>query len=170
MIGVDDDDTYSLDCCVFSIALNVFSLPVLKIRFVIVEIYSFVDITDPIDEVWSLWEVNRLVNSGVTDEMEPVFKVVTVFVDTSFVCSVEYTVDWSSMDVTTVEVTVDNVTENVSTVVGLKVIIVVSLVDSIDDEDAEEYSVEVETSSFVVAIVLVKDSVVSKFAVDNTDV
>ena len=160
---VDANDKYSLDC-------GVFSPLVLEIPFVAVEIYSFVDISDPIDEVRSLWVVKRVVNIDVSDEIELVFTVVAVTVDSSFACWVEYSVDSSNMDVTTVEVTVDNVTEDVSAVVALKVTIVVCLVDINNDEDRVEYSVEVETSSLVVVIVLVKDSVVPKLSVDTADV
>ena len=109
-------------------------------------------------------------NIDFSDENEPLFNVVTVIVDTSFVCSVEDSVDSTNMDVTTVEVTVDNVSEDVSAAAGIKVTMVVSLVDMSDDDDRDEYSAEVDTSSFVVVTILVKVSVVSNLAVDTADV
>ncbi len=45
-----------------------------------------------------------------------------------------------------------------------------AVVDITDDEDKEEYSVEVETCSFVVVKVLVKDSVDSELVVDTAGV
>jgi hypothetical protein len=63
------------------------------------------------------------------------------------------------MDETTVEVRTDKVSEDISAVV-----------DITDDEDKEEYSVEVESCSFVVVKVLVKDSVDSELVVDTAGV
>jgi hypothetical protein len=63
------------------------------------------------------------------------------------------------MDATTVEVRTDNVSENIS-----------ALVDVSDDEDKEEYTVEVETCSLVVVKVLVKDSVDSELVLDTAGV
>ncbi len=44
------------------------------------------------------------------------------------------------------------------------------VVDISDDEDKEEYSVEVESCSFVVVKVLVKDSVYSELVLDTAGV
>jgi hypothetical protein len=44
------------------------------------------------------------------------------------------------------------------------------VVDIIDDGDKEEYSVEVESCSFVVVKVLVKDSVYSELVIDTAGV
>ncbi len=57
------------------------------------------------------------------------------------------------------EVRTDNVSENIS-----------ALVDVSDDEDKEEYTVEVETCSLVVVKVLVKDSVDSELVLDTAGV
>ncbi len=63
------------------------------------------------------------------------------------------------MDATTVEVRTDNVSEDISAVVDIS-----------DDEDKEEYSVEVESCSFVVVKVLVKDSMDSELVLDTAGV
>jgi hypothetical protein len=63
------------------------------------------------------------------------------------------------MDATTVEVRTDKVSDDISVVV-----------DIIDDGDKEEYSVEVESCSFVVVKVLVKDSVYSELVLDTAGV
>jgi hypothetical protein len=62
------------------------------------------------------------------------------------------------MDATTVEVRTD-VSDDISVVVDIS-----------DDEDKEEYSVEVESCSFVVVKVLVKDSVYSELVLDTAGV
>jgi hypothetical protein len=63
------------------------------------------------------------------------------------------------MDATTVEVRTDNVSEDIS-----------ALVDVSDDEDKEEYTVEVETCSLGVVKVLVKDSMDSELVLDTAGV
>jgi hypothetical protein len=63
------------------------------------------------------------------------------------------------MDPTTVEVRTDNVSEDISAVVDISA-----------DSDKDEYSVEVERSSFVVVKVLVKYPVDSEFLLDTTGV
>jgi hypothetical protein len=83
-------------------------------------------------------------------------------VDNSFVYPVEEGVwydDSSDIDATTVEVPIDNVSEDLSAVVDIS-----------DDEDKEEYSVEVESCSLVVVKVLVKNSVDSELVVDTTGI
>ncbi len=147
---------------VSSMVGNVVSLLVLEIPFVVVEINWLVDRSDSIDEVWSLCELNRVVSIDVSDEIDSLVNVVTVTVDNWLVCSVEEGVwydDWSDMDATTVEVRTDKVSDDISVVV-----------DIIDDGDKEEYSVEVESCSFVVVKVLVKDSVYSELVLDTAGV
>jgi hypothetical protein len=83
-------------------------------------------------------------------------------VDNSFVCPVEEGVwydDSSDIDATTVEVPIDNVSEDLSAVVNIS-----------DDEDKEEYSVEVTSCSFVVLKVLVNNSVDSELVLDTTGI
>jgi hypothetical protein len=63
------------------------------------------------------------------------------------------------MDATAVEVRTDSVSDDISVVVDIS-----------DDEDKEEYSVEVESCSFVIVIVLVKDSVDSELVPDAAGV
>jgi hypothetical protein len=62
------------------------------------------------------------------------------------------------MNATTVEVRTD-VSDDISVVVDIS-----------DDEDKEEYTVEVESCSFVVVKVLVKDSVYSELVIDTAGV
>jgi len=63
------------------------------------------------------------------------------------------------MDATTVEVRTDNVSEDISRVVDVS-----------DDEDKDEYSVEVERCSFVVIKVLVNGSVGSELVLNTAGV
>ncbi len=151
---VDDNDEYSLDA-------NVFSLLVLEIPDDIVEINGLVDSSDSIDVVWSFWELNRVVNTDVSDEISSLFPVVADAVDNVLVCSAVESVwcnDATGSDVTTVEVksTISSV------VVGLRVFIVVPLVDIGKDEDREEYSVELIRFSIAVEMELDKSSVYSE--------
>jgi hypothetical protein len=98
----------------------------------------------------------------VSDPIDSLFNVVTVTVDNWLVCSIEDGVwydDCSDTDATTVEVRTDNVSEDISAVADIS-----------DDEDKEEYSVEVETCSFVVVKVLVKDSVDFELVLDTAGV
>ncbi len=147
---------------VSSMVGDVVSLLVLEIRFVVVGINWVVDSSDSTDEVWSRCELNTVVNIDVSGEIDSVFNVVTVTVDNSFVYPVEEGVwydDSSDIDATTVEVPIDNVSEDLSAVVDIS-----------DDEDKEEYSVEVASCSLVVVKVLVKNSVDSELVVDTTGI
>ncbi len=156
------NDKYSPALDVSSTLRNVVSILVIEIPFVVVEIYSVVDSSDSTDEVWSPCELKRVLSIDVSDGIDSLFNVVIVTVDNPFVCPVEegvwYDDSWD-MDATTVEVRTDNVSENIS-----------ALVDVSDDEDKEEYTVEVETCSLVVVKVLVKDSVDSELVLDTAGV
>ncbi len=76
-----DNDEYSLDA-------NVFSLLVLEVPDDIVEINGRVDSSDSIDVVWSFWELNRVVNTDVSDEISSLFPVVADAVVNEFICSI----------------------------------------------------------------------------------
>jgi hypothetical protein len=65
---------------------------VFEIPIFVVEINGVVDSCDSMDEVWSLWELNGVVNTEVSDEIDALFNLVTVTVDNWFVCSVEESV------------------------------------------------------------------------------
>ncbi len=86
VICVEDNDKYSPVLDVSSIVRNVVSLLVLEIPFVVVEINSVLVSSDSIDEVWSLCELNRLVNIEVSDEIDSVFDEVPVATDNSSRC------------------------------------------------------------------------------------
>ncbi len=147
---------------VSSMVGDVVALFVLEIPFVVVGINWVVDSSDSTDVVWSRCELNTVVNIDVSGEIDSVINVVTVTVDNSFVCPVEEGVwydDSSDIDATTVEVPIDNVSEDLSAVVNIS-----------DDEDKEEYSVEVTSCSFVVLKVLVNNSVDSELVLDTTGI
>ena len=148
---VDDNDKDSLDCGVFSIVLNIFSL-------LLVEINSVVVRSDSTDEVWSLWVLKGVVNIDVSEDIKSACAVVLDAADNVLVCSIEENVegnDTTDMVVTTVEVDASNS----SVVVEIKVFIVVPSVDITIGEDEDEYSVELIRSSFAVDIELNMDSV-----------
>jgi hypothetical protein len=81
-----DNDKYSPVLDVSSMVPNVVSLLVLEIPFVVVEINWAVDRSDSIDEVWSLWEFNAVVNTEVSDEIDSLFDEVLVAMDNSSRC------------------------------------------------------------------------------------
>jgi hypothetical protein len=85
---VDDDDRYSLEVDAISVPLIVFSLVLLEIAFVVVEINWLVDNSDSTDEVRSFCELNGVVNIDVFDEIDWLFPVVADAVDNGFVCSI----------------------------------------------------------------------------------
>jgi hypothetical protein len=86
VICVDDNDKCSPVLDVFSMVCNVVSLLVLEIPFVVVEINWVVDSCDSIDEVWSLCELNRVVNIEVSDEIDSLLEEVPVAMDNSCRC------------------------------------------------------------------------------------
>ncbi len=160
--AIVDNDKYSPVLDVSWMVPNIFSLLGLEIPFVVVETDSGVDSCDSIDEVWLLCELSRVVRVDVSDEIDSLFSSVTFPVDNWLVCPVDESVwydDSSNMDPTTVEVRTDNVSEDISAVVDISA-----------DSDKDEYSVEVERSSFVVVKVLVKYPVDSEFLLDTTGV
>jgi hypothetical protein len=53
-----------------------------------VEINGRVDSSDSIDVVWSFWELNRVVNTDVSDEISSLFPVVADAVVNEFICSI----------------------------------------------------------------------------------
>ncbi len=71
---------------VSSMVGNAVSLLVLEIPFVVVELNWVVDRSDSIDEVWSLWEFNGVVNTEVSDEIDSLFDEVLVAMDNSSCC------------------------------------------------------------------------------------
>jgi hypothetical protein len=77
-----------LEIDALSLALIVFSLVLLEIPVVVAETNWFVDSSDSIDEVWSIWEVNGVVNIDVSDEIGSLFPVLADAVDNGFVCSI----------------------------------------------------------------------------------
>jgi hypothetical protein len=89
----------------------------------------------------------------VSDEMGSLFPVVADAVDNEFVCSIV-----ECVDVTTFEVK----STNSSVVVGPTVFIVGASVDISEDEDRDEYSVELIRFSLVADIELDTDSVDSE--------
>ncbi len=150
---VDDNDEYSVEIDTLSVPLIVFSLALFEIAFVVAEINWVVDSSDCIDEVRSFWELNGVVNMDVSDEMGSLFPVVADAVDNEFVCSIV-----ECVDVTTFEVK----STNSSVVVGPTVFIVGASVDISEDEDRDEYSVELIRFSLVADIELDTDSVDSE--------
>ncbi len=90
--AIVDNDKYSTAFDVCSTVRNVVSLVVFEIPIFVVEINGVVDSCDSMDEVWSLWELNGVVNTEVSDEIDALFNLVTVTVDNWFVCSVEESV------------------------------------------------------------------------------
>ncbi len=89
---VDDNDEYSLEFDALWVTLIVFSLVLLGIPFVVAEIYCVVDSSDSIDEVRSFWEINGVVNIGISDDIGSLFPVVADAVDNVFVFSIEESV------------------------------------------------------------------------------
>ncbi len=134
LVSVSGDDVMMTD--IFSVVLIVFSLVVLEISFIVVEINWFVDNSDSSDEVRSPWELNRVVNTDVSDEIDSLFDEVPVAMDNSCLC-VWYD-DTSGIVVTIVDV------------------------DISDDEDKDEYLVELMRFSFVIEIEVNNDSVDSE--------
>ncbi len=101
VICVDDNDELSIELetplivvltnsgsgeDVSSMVGNAVSLLVLEIPFVVVELNWVVDRSDSIDEVWSLWEFNGVVNTEVSDEIDSLFDEVLVAMDNSSCC------------------------------------------------------------------------------------
>jgi hypothetical protein len=137
---VDDDDRYSLEVDAISVALIVFSLVLLEIAFVVVEINCVVDSSVSTDEVRSFGELNGVVNIDVADEIGSLFPVVVDAVENEFVSSIVECAecsDGTEVDVTTVELEFTSS----SLVVGPRVFIVVPSVDISKDEDRDEYPV-----------------------------
>jgi hypothetical protein len=67
--------------------IDVFSL--VKIPFLVVEINWVVDSSDSMEEVWSLCELNGVVNTEVSDEIDSLFDNVAVAMDNSSICVVD---------------------------------------------------------------------------------
>ncbi len=122
-----------------------------------------VDSSDSIDEVWSVLELNGVVNIDVCDDIELLFNAVAAPVDNGFVCAIEERLlysDTSGVDVTTVAVE----SANTTVLLLLKVPIVVSSFNSGCDE------LKVERCSCIVENVLDKDSVNCELVVETDSV
>ncbi len=70
-----------------AMVIDVFSL--VKIPFLVVEINWVVDSSDSMEEVWSLCELNGVVNTEVSDEIDSLFDNVAVAMDNSSICVVD---------------------------------------------------------------------------------
>jgi hypothetical protein len=93
IICVDDDTSreelsVELEIEALSVTLIVFSLVLLEIPDVVVEINCAVDSSDSTDEVRPFWELSAAVNIDVSDEIDSLFTVAAGAVDNVFVCSI----------------------------------------------------------------------------------
>ncbi len=70
-----------------SMVIDVFSL--VKIPFLVVEINWVVDSSDSMEEVWILCELNGVVNTEVSNEIDSLFDNVAVAMDNSSICVVD---------------------------------------------------------------------------------
>jgi len=151
-VDVDDAVEYSFEFVISSIVVSMFVLVVLEISSVVSDINCVAGSANMLDEIRTVSEFGLVLN---VDVVELLSNVAMDAVDNSFIYPTEESVwcnDVSEMDAKAVEVGTNDVSNNNSVFVVLKIFIVVPVVGIVCKEDDNGCPVKLEIVLVVVVV------------------